>query len=135
MIKCTFRCGLLALLLLTSTTGTAEPLNHVVLVWLKDPANEAQVQEIIDNADVLATIPSVLAVSAGRPVPSDREMVDDSFSAGINIVLRSPEAILGYLQHPVHVDYLDRFVKGKAARIQIYDFSSTRQAHYVGSGD
>ena len=105
-----------------ATDGLAQSLNHVVLVWLKDPGNEAQIDAIIDNVGSLTAIPGVLAVSAGRAIPSERTIVDDSFTVGVNIVLGSTDDIADYVKHPIHTEYIGKYIEGKAARILIYDF-------------
>lgn len=126
-VKPLLRGTALCLLACVASGALAQTLNHVVLVWLKDPGNEAQVEAIVDHADSLTAIPGVLAVTAGRSIPSDRKVVDDSFTVGLNILLRSADDIAAYLEHPIHRDYVKTYVDGKAEKLLIYDFYTGEQ--------
>ncbi len=109
--------------LLSSYTHSAEQaISHVVMVWLKPDVTTTQQAEIMSAAQQLSEIPGVIGVQAGLPVASERDIVDDSFSFGINISLSDASAIDGYLNHPIHVNYVDTYIKGKANKLLIYDF-------------
>lgn len=113
----------MSLTLLSGYAASAEsPISHVVMVWLKPEVTEAQKKNIMSAAQQLSAIPGVTSVQAGLPVPSERSIVDDSFSFGIHIGLSNADAINSYLNHPIHVNYVDAHIKGKANKLLIYDF-------------
>lgn len=119
-----FRLALfMSLTLLSGFAASAEsPISHVVMVWLKPEVTETQKKHIMSAAQQLSTIPGVVSVQAGLPIPSERRIVDDSFSFGIHIGLSHVGAIDSYLSHPIHVNYVDTHIKGKASKLLIYDF-------------
>ncbi|MGH1370681.1 MAG: Dabb family protein [Cellvibrionaceae bacterium] len=114
---------LLCLALLSNPATSAEQaISHLVMVWLKAEISPEQKQEIMSAAQQLSAIPGVISVQAGLPVASERSIVDDSFSFGINIGLSDASAIDAYLKHPIHVNYVDTHIKGKTRKLLIYDF-------------
>ncbi len=97
-------------------------VTHVVMVWLKQDISNEQRDLIMSSAQQLVDIPGVTHVRSGLPIASERSIVDDSFSFGITINLTSAAHINTYLQHPLHVNYVDTHIKGKARKLLIYDF-------------
>ena len=84
----------LAVMLVASLSGCCripgegmieDRVHHVVFCWLKDPGNEAHRQNIVDTSRSFRSIPGVVQVRAGRVVPSDRKIVDDTFDVGCGI--------------------------------------------------
>ncbi len=115
------RIGLM-LCLLISPLASAQSVNHVVLVWLKTEISTEQRNTIMQAGLQLQRIPGVISVHTGLPVASDRAIVDDSFSFGITIELANENAITGYLEHPIHVNYVATHIKHNAEKLLIYDF-------------
>ena len=105
--------------------GTAPQIEHVVLVWLKQPGNELIKAEMAATARTLpAQIPGIVAMSIGGPLPSDRDVVDDSFDLALVMRFDSAEALRNYETHPVHVDAVNTVLAPNAARIVVYDVSA-----------
>ena len=69
----------------TSNHVSSGDVNHVVLMWLKDPSDQAVRQKIIDASETFRQIPGVLDVHHGIAVPSTRPIVDSSFDIGFLI--------------------------------------------------
>lgn len=114
---------LLSLTLFSGHTASAEQaVSHLVMVWLKPEVTARQTAEIMSAAQQLSAIPGVIRVQSGLPVLSERSVVDDSFSFGINISLNDASTIDSYLDHPIHIKYVDTYIKGKASKLLIYDF-------------
>ncbi|MYM64344.1 Dabb family protein [Pseudomaricurvus sp. HS19] len=116
------RSGLLLLTLLTSLPLQAATLSHVVMIWMKADASTSDIEAAMAHSADLTAIPGVVAVKAGPPLPSERPVVDDSFTFGVHIELQDSSVLPGYLQHPLHVEYVDRYLKGKMEKLLIYDF-------------
>src|SRR5689334_7912898 len=76
---------------------------HVVLCWLKEPGNETARQKLIDTSKTFTQIPGVVEVSAGRPIPSTRPVVDSSYDVAIVMRFTDRQALESYAKHPVHV--------------------------------
>ena len=67
-------------------------------------------------------IPGVLDVRAGQVVPSDREIVDDSFDVGIIVTVPDRRRLAEYLTHPVHQKARDDILLPLVGKIVVYDF-------------
>ena len=105
-----------------STTHASGPIVHIVMVWMKPEAGAEARDQAMEAASVLEQIPGVSRVRAGLPVMSERNTVDDSFSFGITMELTGPQMMKAYLEHPVHVEYVNTYIKGKTEKLLIYDF-------------
>ena len=64
---------------------------HVVLTWLNEPTNEKHRNMVIKASEEFLKIPGVLDVGVGRPLMSDRDIVDDSFDVGIFLTFKTEE--------------------------------------------
>ncbi len=103
-----------------------EPLAHIVLVWLKDPGNAAHRAQLTAASKRLEAIDGVLAVKVGQSIPSDRDVVDDSFDVGLYIELESPEALKAYATDPLHLEILKNDIAPVTERYIVYDFEIDR---------
>jgi len=97
-------------------------VEHIVIVWLKDPGNAAHRERIVAESQVLRDIPGVTGLRAGGMLPSERPIVDSSFDVALIVSLRDPEAMAEYLSHPVHVQLVEETLKPLVERIRVYDF-------------
>lgn len=109
-----------------SAFGTHRPaafqVEHVVLMWLKQPGDEAALARIRAAGDELAAeIPGIVSMSAGPPLPNDNEVVDDSFDIAFVMRFRNAQALADYIVHPVHQRAVDEVLSPAAARIRVYD--------------
>jgi hypothetical protein len=102
--------------------GTADSVEHVVVVWLKSPGNSEHRQRIIAESEVLLDIPGVTGLRAGVMVPSERPIVDSSFDVAMIISFTDTAAMQAYLDHPVHVKLVKETLKPLVDRIRVYDF-------------
>lgn len=124
MIRCA--CSLLVLLLVTGcvtvNTHTGRDLEHVVVVWLKEPGNEDHRRTILLESEVLRSIPGVTALKSGRVVPSGRDIVDSSFDVAMIVTFASEAAMHNYLEHPTHVRLVNETLQPLVAKIRVFDF-------------
>ena len=116
---------LFALILPACSAALKSPdqtLEHVVVVWLKDPGNATHRQTIIDESEVLRTIPGVLSLKSGTVIPSERAIVDSSFDVALIVSFTDAAALQAYLVHPLHVQLVNETLKPLVAKIRVYDF-------------
>jgi len=104
-------------------TGSRADITHIALVWLAESAPEGTAQVMIEEAALLAQIPGVQDLKAGPPESSERAVVDDSFAVGISLRFKSREALESYLAHPLHVQYVGRYLKPFSSKLQVYDIA------------
>lgn len=98
-------------------------IQHVVVVWLKDPASIEARQQVIAASYRFTEIPGVLRVSAGPSVPSARAVVDSSYDVGVVITVRDHAALAAYLEHPTHKHAVQEVLGPLAQKIVVYDFA------------
>jgi hypothetical protein len=98
-------------------------LHHVGLVWLKEPGNAAQRQQLIDAAHRFEReIPEVRAVRVGRAHAQESPLVDDSFDVCFVMELDDQAALERYGRHPVHEQAAREVFLPLAAKLVFYDF-------------
>ncbi len=97
-------------------------VNHVILLWLQDPGNPRQQQQIIRATKELETIPGVIKIRVGTSLPSNRKIVDDSFDVGIHMLFSDKQAMNAYTRHPEHNRTVNQAVMPFVEKIVIYDF-------------
>lgn len=115
-------CLLLCLSLPASAGDDSQPLEHVVIAWLKEPGNAAAQSRIIAASQALKTIPGVLSLRAGTAIASERPIVDSSFDVALVISFTDQAALDNYLIHPLHLQLLEDTLKPLVERILVYDF-------------
>jgi hypothetical protein len=96
-------------------------VDHVVLIWLKDPTDHAVRHKIIEASEAFRQIPGVLDVRQGRPVPSTRPIVDSSFDIGFVITFESRAALDAYGPHPIHQKAAQELIQPNTKQIKVYD--------------
>lgn len=103
------------------TTAKGE-VEHVVLVWLKRPGNAADRATLVATAKKFqAEIKQIQHLSVGPAVPSDRDIVDDSFDVGFIMRFGDKEAMTAYEKHPVHVNAVKQTLMPLAKKVLVYD--------------
>ena len=97
-------------------------IEHIVLVWLKSPGNAA------DRATVIALtkqfqseIQGIQHLSVGQAVPSDRDIVDDSFDVGFVMRFANKDDMTAYEKHAVHVNTVKEKLLPLAKKVLVYD--------------
>src|SRR5687767_14356790 len=94
---------LIASLLLCIVGCASKPtVTHVVFCWLKTPGDETARQTLIDWSYKLKEIPGVVSITAGRPIPSTRPVVDSSYDVACVMQFRDEQALQAYEVHPKH---------------------------------
>jgi hypothetical protein len=97
-------------------------VEHVVLLWLNEPGNAAMKQKMIDTARTFPKeIPGIVSMSIGDAVPSDRDIVDDSFDLGLVIRFKDKAALDAYEKHPVHVKAAKEVLAPNASKLKVDD--------------
>jgi hypothetical protein len=97
-------------------------LHHLVFCWLKDSGNKSHREQIVKATMKFRTIPGVIDAQAGQVLPSDRDIVDDSFDVGILIVTKDKSDLQKYLDHPVHQKAKKEVLAPLVDKIVVYDF-------------
>ena len=101
--------------------GNRGEIQHVVIIWLKQPADVEARHKLIERSYEFRKIPGVKSVAAGSVVPSDRKNVDSTFDIGVVITFEDEEALRAYDQNPIHQQAVKEVLMPLAARVVIYD--------------
>lgn len=95
---------------------------HVVFFWLPESASQAEKDELKRDAlESLKQIPVVKNIWTGVPAMTPREVVDNSYTVALCVVLDDAKAHDAYQVHPIHLEFAGRW-KTKWAKIRVYDF-------------
>ncbi len=132
------RSALVALLSLatfaTGTTPAHEPrpaasgaasdagVLHVVLIALSADAPAGAAAEIVaDSKRLLARIPGVLEVRAGRKAAADREAHVKDYDVALSVRLARADDLAAYARHPHHLELLAKH-RARLAGLRVIDF-------------
>jgi len=65
----------------SNNTHSKESVGHVVLIWLNESSNQQHVEQVISVSMQLKEIKQIRQLHIGTAIPSDRNIVDDSFES------------------------------------------------------
>jgi len=96
--------------------------SHIVVFWTL-PLNLAAADELLAGATkLLKEVPGVLQFHAGKMVPSQRSVVEQSYQVALNFIFPDKQAMLDYQTHPLHTEFVERYVKRLVKKVRVYDF-------------
>lgn len=93
---------------------------HSVYFWLRSDLTPEERQKFIDGVNSLKQIESVRFAWVGVPAPTDRPVIDRSYSYALTVVFDDQAGHDQYQVHPIH----DRFREECGSlwsRVLIYD--------------
>lgn len=96
---------------------------HSVYFWLRPDLNEDEIRQFRDGVTALKTIESVRFAFTGTPAPTDRPIIDRSYSCALIVVFDDMAGHNFYQDHPIH----DKFRIECASlwtKVLIYDAES-----------
>jgi len=106
------------------SADTNQKITHVVIVWLKQPGNEAQRTAFIKASQRLGNFPGIINRHVGVVLPSQRGVVDDTFDVAVSVTMKNKAAMRAYLSNPKHQKILNEKIKPLVNRVVAYDFVS-----------
>lgn len=80
---------------------------HHVFFWLKDPKSAEARAEFEKGLQALVKVPQIQNYHIGTPVPSDREVVDDSFTYSYIAYFKNADDQNIYQTHPIHLKFVE----------------------------
>ena len=95
-------------------------LVHSVFFWLKSDVTPDQVKTFETLSNAMAKIPGVIHLWVGKPAPTDRPVIDRSYSYGLTVVLKDMAAHDVYQEHPIH-DAFRNTCGSFWTQVKIYD--------------
>jgi hypothetical protein len=101
------------------------PFVHVVVFYAKEGVPPGAADELIaDCHEMLAKIPSVRALRAGRPAErSTPGRAKKDYLAALMILFDDAEGLAAYDQHPLHKQFVEKHrEKFDVQKLQVFDF-------------
>ena len=101
------------------------PYVHTVIFHVKKDAPEGAAEGLIRDAnELLAKIPTVRELRCGRPAEKGTpEIAKKDYTVGLVIFFNDYEGLKTYLDHPSHLQYVERHLKNiDRDKLIVYDF-------------
>lgn len=98
-------------------------ITHIVIFWVKPGVENAREQLFAAAQKHLSSIDVLQNFRYGASIPSDRAVVDKTYTMAISMDFASVEALDTYQNHPQHQAFLAEVVKPLVERVLVYDFS------------
>ena len=100
------------------------PLVHTVIFYLKKdaPANEADAL-VADTQKLLAKIPTVREIRAGKPADKATPIAAKDYQVGLLVLFDDTDGLHTYSDHPLHKEFVANHAKS-FEKVVVYDFLS-----------
>ena len=104
--------------------ATAGYVHVVVFRMKKDTPKDAVEKVIADCHEMLAKIPSVRMVRAGRPADKGTpELAKKNYDVALLILVDDSDGLKAYLEHPKHLDFVKKHgTHFDMEKLQVFDF-------------
>ncbi|HZN59867.1 MAG TPA: Dabb family protein [Planctomycetota bacterium] len=101
----------------------ANPFVHAVYFKFKSGANDAAIADMLrDVQQLLAPIPTVKGLWAGRPAPTgNMPFVDGNYDVGLLVTFADQKGLHEYNDHPRHVEFANKYKS--LVDVRVFDFS------------
>lgn len=98
------------------------PVERIVLIKLNDAAATAEMRREVaeETRRVFPTIPGVVSIQVSQAASTDLASWDLCLKVGF----RSVDDVPGYRSHPIHVAYVDEYLKPKLDCLKAWNFSA-----------
>ncbi|HKP95174.1 MAG TPA: Dabb family protein [Fibrobacteria bacterium] len=93
---------------------------HSVYFWLKPGLSPENVKTFETLSNAMAGIPGVGHLWVGKPAPTDRPVIDRSYSYALTVVFKDMAAHDAYQKHPIH-DTFRNTCGDFWSQVKIYD--------------
>jgi len=110
-----------------SPATKSAPFVHAVIFHLKKDAPEGTTEAILkDVRELLATIPSVREVKAGRPaVKETPDNAKTDFQIGLLVLVDDLDGLKTYIEHPKHKEFVAKHGKFlDRDKLLVFDFAN-----------
>src|SRR5262245_30068640 len=123
---------------LTAAPGPAQekaapktaPYVHCVIFHLKKDAPGGAADGLISDAyDILAKIPTVRGIQAGKPAAkATPDFAKKDYQVGLLVLFDNFEGLETYLKHPLHTQYVEKHLKHvDETKLTVYDFINPKK--------
>ena len=131
MTKTSYALALAFTLACCSCQSQPPQVTHVVICWLKTPGSETDRQRLIDESEKLKQIPGLVTLTAGRPIPSSRAVVDSTYDVAFVMTFKDEAALFSYEKNPIHLRAVNDVLRPLTAKLTIYDIRNAKAGEPV----
>lgn len=104
-----------------STKEKSEGFAHVVYFWLENPKDKDATRQFVDDThSFLKKIDVIQSYFVGKPSPSDRSVVDGSFTISLVLMFKNKQDQDIYQAHPDHRYFAEK-TKSIRQKTLVYD--------------
>ena len=93
---------------------------HHVYFWLKHPESKEDLQKLVEGLEALATGEEIKMYHIGLPAPTDREVIDNSYSISWLNIFETSEDHDAYQIHPKHLKFISD-CSSLWSKVKVYD--------------
>jgi hypothetical protein len=80
---------------------------HHVYFWLKNPDSKEDFNKLIEGLKKLSKVKSIASFHIGRPAPTNREVIDRSYSVSWCLFFNSAADQDSYQTDPIHLKFIE----------------------------
>ena len=100
-------------------------IDHIVIVWLRRPGNLDDIAKLVATSKELQrALPVMRGMSYGRPLPSERPVVDDTFDLAFVMRFANRKDLAAYENSAIHRQAATEILRPLSRKIVIYDVES-----------
>lgn len=97
-------------------------IDHIVIVWLRRPGNPDDIAKLVATSKELQrALPVMRGMSYGRPLPSERPVVDDTFDLAFVMRFANRKDLAAYENSAIHRQAATEILRPLSRKIVIYD--------------
>jgi hypothetical protein len=105
----------------------AAPYVHVVIFTIKKDAPDGTADKVIaDCHELLAKIPTVRQIRAGKPADKATDIAKKDYQVGLTVLFDDYDGLKTYIDHKLHQEFLDRNRKYLETPL-VYDFVNSEK--------
>ena len=93
---------------------------HHVYFWLKHPESKEDLQKLVEGLEGLATVEEIKMYHIGLPAPTDREVIDNTYSISWLNIFETSEDHDAYQIHPKHLKFISD-CSSLWSKVKVYD--------------
>ena len=93
---------------------------HHVYFWLKHPESKEDLQKLVEGLEALATVEEIKMYHIGVPAPTDREVIDNTYSISWLNIFETSEDHDAYQIHPKHLKFISDY-SSLWSKVKVYD--------------
>jgi hypothetical protein len=80
---------------------------HHVYFWLKNPDSKEDLDKLIAGLKKLSKVKTISSFHIGRPAPTNRDVIDRSYSVSWCLFFKTPEDQASYQTDPIHLKFVE----------------------------